>query len=183
MPVGPDDAQQRLLRLLDEFGARLHAAVEARCGRNSGLDPADIEQEVRIRLWQALERDRNAPFGASYIQKVVLSVVIDGYRRVNVRAAEPLQDANIALVEALIERQGPDRSAVDAERMRAVVDAVAALPGRRRVAMQLHLQGFSLVEIARLTGSTDEAVRKLVTRGLEELRTRLRESGMDEFDD
>ena len=64
-----------------------------------------------------------------------------------------------------------------------MVAAVAALPERRRVATQLHLQGFSLVEIARLTGDSDEAVRKLVARGIEELRTRLREKGFGEFEE
>ena len=170
----PPDDQRQLAQVLGEFGKRLRAAVDAHCGRHTGLDAADVEQEVRIRLWHALRRDRNAPCNASYIQKVVLSVVIDGYRRAQVRAAEPLPEAEAAAVEGLIDRAGPEDHAADAERMRAVKAAVAGLPDRRRVATQLHLQGFSLVEIARLTGDSDEAVRKLVARGLEELRTRLR---------
>ena len=182
MRVPPDDDRQ-LAQVLGEFGKRLRAAVEAHCGRHTGLDAADIEQEVRIRLWNALQRDRNAPCSASYIQKVVLSVVIDGYRRARVRAAEPLPGAEEATVEALIDRAGPEAHAADVERIEAVRAAVAQLPERRRVSTQLHLQGFSLVEIARLTGDSDEAVRKLVARGLEELRTRLREMGLGEFDD
>lgn len=179
----PPEEEGRLAQVLGEFGKRLRAAVEAHCGRHTGLDAADVEQEVRIRLWHALQRDRNAPCNASYIQKVVLSVVIDGYRRAQVRAAEPLHEAEGATVEALIDRAGPEAHTADSERMRAVKAAVDVLPERRRIATQLHLQGFSLVEIARLTGDSDEAVRKLVARGLEELRMKLREMGMGEFDE
>lgn len=170
-----DDLNARYARLLDEFGVRLRKLVEIRC--RGTIDADDVEQEVRIRLWQALERDRNAPFSASYIQKAVASAVIDAHRRATVRAAEPLPDP--AGPEPLVEPGRPDRSASADEELKLLAQAIDALPPRRQLPMRLHLQGFSLVEIARLTASSDEAVRKLVSRGLEELKARLRESGLD----
>jgi RNA polymerase sigma-70 factor (ECF subfamily) len=48
----------------------------------------------------------------------------------------------------------------------------------------LHLQGFSLQEIADLAGiPSAEAARKLVSRGLDELKTRLRDLGYGNFED
>lgn len=172
------DLDARYARLIDEFGARLRRLVEARC--RGTIDPDDVEQEVRIRLWQAIERDRSTPLTASYIQKAVASAVIDAHRRASVRAADPLPDAGDPDVP--VEPGRPDRSAAADEEVRLLGEAIAALPRRRQVPLRLHLQGFSLVEIARLTSSSDEAVRKLVSRGLAELRERLRELGVDDGD-
>jgi len=169
----PDDLNERYARLIDEFGARLRRLVEIRC--RGAIDPDDVEQEVRIRLWQALERDRNAPFSASYIQKAVVSAVIDAHRRAVVRATEPLPEGD---AEALVEPGRPDRNASADEEVRLLGIAIGELPQRRQLPLRLHLQGFSFVEIARLTASSDEAVRKLVSRGLEELKVRLREMGI-----
>ena len=172
-----DELNRRYAAILDEFGVRLRRLVEIRC--RGALDPDDVEQEVRIRLWQALERDRNAPFSASYIQKAVVSAVIDAHRRAAVRATEPLPDAAGSDPEPLVEPGRPDRSASADEELRLLAQAIDELPQRRQLPMRLHLQGFSLVEIARMTASSDEAVRKLVSRGLEELKARLRELGLN----
>jgi RNA polymerase sigma-70 factor (ECF subfamily) len=48
----------------------------------------------------------------------------------------------------------------------------------------LHLQGFSLQEIAELADIPSvEAARKLVSRGMEELKSRLRASEQGDFDE
>lgn len=173
-----DDLDARYARLIAEFGGRLRRLVELRC--RGAIDPDDVEQEVRIRLWQALERDRSAPFTASYVQKAVASAVIDAHRRAAVRAADPLPDAGDPDVP--VEPGRPDRSAAADEEVRLLGAAIAELPRRRQLPLRLHLQGFSLVEIARLTSSSDEAVRKLVSRGLAEVKQRLRELGVDDGD-
>jgi len=177
-----DDGHRRLTQLLEELGPRLRAAVAVRCASDRRLDPDDLEQEVRIRIWKAFERDRNAAFAASYIQKVVLSVVIDAGRRAQVRAAErlPDEDDGAATPEAMVMAEEPQRQAIEAQRMALVKRAVGELPYRRRMPVQLHLQGFSFGEVGRLTGVSEEAARKLVTRGMIELRTRLAELGVSD---
>ena len=174
------ELHRRLEALLAEFGSRLKALIRNQCGPKSALDPDDVEQEVRIRLWQAIERDRNAAFGASYIQRVVVSAVIDAHRRATVRAAEPLPDEGSS--EQLVDPERPDRSASSDQRMKLLEQAITELPIRRQAPLRLHLQGFSLVDIAKLTNSTDEAVRKLVTRGLTDLKARLAELGIEAGD-
>ena len=173
-----EDLNRRFAALIEQFGGRLRQLVQMRC--RGAIDPDDVEQEVRIRLWHALERDRNAPFSASYIQKAVANAVIDAHRRATVRATDPLPEPGDA--DSPVEPGRPDRSASADEEVRLLGIAIGELPLRRQVPIRLHLQGFSLVEIARLTASTDEAVRKLVSRGLEELRQRLRELGLDDDD-
>ena len=66
--------------LLSRYARRLRQQIESHRLSDHGIDADDIEQEVRIRLWRALERDPNAVLPASYIQRVVVSVLVDEVR-------------------------------------------------------------------------------------------------------
>ena len=173
----------RLHSLLAEFGAKVRYLIENHRLGQHGIDPADIEQEVHIRLWRALERDRNAAFHASYIQRTVLTTVIDAIRAARSRAAEPLPeegDEETGLVE---QRAGPERSAGASQEFGRVAACLAELPERRREAVALHLQGFTLREIGQLSGTSEEAARKLLERGMQTLRELLAATGFGEFDE
>src|ERR1700759_3807894 len=93
----------RLHQLLREYGSKVRMLIERHGLAQHGIDAADIEQEVHIRLWKALERDRNAAFHTSYIQRTVLSVVGDPSRAASPRPAEPLPEANSEGAVELVE--------------------------------------------------------------------------------
>jgi RNA polymerase sigma factor (sigma-70 family) len=180
-----DPLHDRLEALFVAYGAKVKRLLTTYGLDRHGIDPADVEQEVRIRLWQALERDRSGAFHASYVQRVVSTTVIDALRRAQVRAAEPLPDADDEAPDAGGEGPvGPEQRAGDVERMQGLERCLGAIPERRRLPIALHLQGFSLQEIADLAGIPSvEAARKLVSRGLDELKQRLRDEGYGDFDD
>jgi RNA polymerase sigma-70 factor (ECF subfamily) len=169
--------------LLRDFGRRIRQLVESHCRGNPGLDPDDIEQEIRVRLWRALESDRIGTLGASYIQRVVVSTVIDAARRAALRVTESLDaGGHESLAEWTL---GPtvEEFAIGRERSERIWGVIESLPVRRRVPIKLHLQGFSLQEIAELEGVTPEAARKLVSRGMEALKERLKQLGIGDDDD
>lgn len=173
----------RLQQVLGDFGARLGALMRSYRLDRHGIDPDDVEQEVRIRLWKAISRDRSGAFHASYVQRVVATTVIDALRRAEVRAAEPLPEDDDEPGQMPESAIGPEQSAADGERMSGLQRCLAEIPERRRLPITLHLQGYSLQEIADVVGTSAEAARKLVTRGLDGLKGRLRELGYGEFDD
>src|SRR3569833_184850 len=102
----------RLQQLLLDYGRKVRLLIDKHGLGQYGIDPADIEQEVRIRLWKALERDRNAAFHTSYIQRTVLSVVVDAIRAASSRHAEPLpEDHSEGGFELVESAAGPERTA------------------------------------------------------------------------
>ena len=174
----------RLQQLLADYGAKVRRLIEGHGLSQYGIDPADIEQEVRIRLWKALERDRSAAFHTSYIQRVVLSSVIDAIRAAQSRPAEPMPEETEEGTAALVEpHAGPERSAGGLQDFSRIAACLAELPERRREAVSLHLQGFTPREIGQISGTSEEAARKLLERGMETLRERLAALGFGEFDD
>lgn len=175
---------QRIERLLADYGAKVRALVAGHGLARHGIDPDDVEQEVRIRLWRAVERDRSAAFHASYIQQVVASTVIDALRRAKVRAAEALpDDAEEGENFLPDETVGPEQRASAGQHLEALQACLAQIPERRRLPIAMHLQGFAQKEIADLVGTSEEAARKLISRGLAELKELLRERGCGDFDD
>jgi len=168
-----------LERLLGEFRARLRATIARRCPPRLGLDADDVEQEVRIRLWKVLASEKVIVHPASYLHQVTLSVIVDLLRR---RRARPDSDP-AEEYEAVADRttssgsDTPQRVAENAAAAGAVMGVIATLPERRRRPVQLHLQGFSTMQIGVLLGISEAAARNLVYRGLDELRVQLRAQG------
>ncbi|MCB1568001.1 MAG: RNA polymerase sigma factor [Xanthomonadales bacterium] len=170
---------QRLREILDRFAGRIRAQISSNSLNLHGIDPDDVEQEVRIRLWKVIERDPNADLPASYIQRVVATVIIDAVRRAQVRAAEPLPDVDDG-IELRSSTPGPEHMASDRRAVEAVARCISELPARRRRPLQLYLEGFGLQEAADACGLTLDAARKLIYRGLDEVRARLKEAGLEE---
>lgn len=183
MSQDSDAVDARLEQVLSDFGSRLGVLMRGYRLDRHGIDPADVEQEVRIRLWKAISRDRSGAFHASYVQRVVATTVIDALRRAEVRATEPLPEDDDEPGHWPESGISPEQSASDEERMSGLQRCLAEIPERRRLPITLHLQGYSLQEIADVVGTSAEAARKLVTRGLDGLKSRLRELGYGEFDD
>lgn len=171
---------QKLNELLSRFASRVRAQIMSSSLNLHGIDPDDVEQEVRIRLWKALERDPNADLPASYIQRVVATAIVDAVRRAQVRAAEPLPEPESGGIELQAEAPLPDEVASDTRKMQVVMACIRVIPVRRRRPLQLYLQGFGLQETADLCGLTLDAARKLIYRGLDDVKARLREAGLEE---
>lgn len=174
--------KEKLEQLLDRFGSRVRAQIASKSLNLHGIDPDDVEQEVRIRLWKALERDPNGDFPASYIQRVVVTVMVDAVRRAQVRAADALPE--IEEVDAghewLAVAPAPDVAAGQLQKVEAVGLCIGQLPVRRRRPLQLYLQGFGLQEVADISGLTLDAARKLIYRGLDEVKARLAQMGVED---
>lgn len=169
----PKQAAAELDRLLAEFGPRLHAIIASRCPRNAGLDPDEVEQEVRIRLWRSLQSQTSIAHPASYLYRIAMSVIVDQLRS---RRARPDLDGE-SLEEQSLSAHPVAPSAGDEGLENAVRVAIAALHERRRRPVQLHLQGFGFAEVARLLGLSDATARNLIYRGMDDLRELLRQAG------
>jgi RNA polymerase sigma-70 factor (ECF subfamily) len=187
-PSGParaDAAEENLRRLLAEHGIWLRRLVERRCPRHLGIDPADVEQEVLLRVWRTLERESELRAPASFLHRVVATALVDAVRRRRARPEETamLEDRDRSSQRLIREPEAPAPSPEDVARRTEILTAVdrelTAMPDGRRLAIKLHLQGFDTTEIGRLAGWSEPKARNLLYRGLDQLRRRLRERGIE----
>ncbi len=167
MPALPSSIE----RALAAAEPRLRALFQRHAAREPGLDVDELVQEARIRLWKALDGEKNIDSLASYLQKIVTSVFIDALRR---RAARPEDSAEPELEQSPAPTsEAPEHAAAQAERAQRLRQALAALHERRRQPTLLLLQGFSTVEISRLMQITEATARNLAYRGVEDLKIQL----------
>src|SRR5215813_598172 len=180
------EVESRFNAILDEYGTFLRRTIVRLCPKDLGLHFSDIEQEARLRLWRALQSEREIQNLASYLYRVAMTATLDAIRRVKAKREEQLrsveddddgQGSPLALVS------NPNRSPeLEAERRQLasrVRTALDQLPDNRRRAVGLYLEGMTSHEIADLLGWSEPKARNLLYRGLHDLRARLRAEGVD----
>ena len=173
------EAGKRFEAIFDQHEARLRAFLRARFRGVPGVGVDDLMQELRLRLWQAMERETNIEHPASYLMQTAVRVMIDAQRRAASRTPEGGFVALVANVTDVPTDSNDPPSGTpefEAERHQSLARLQAALnrlaPDRARM-VRLYLQGFGATEIAHLTGWTEPRCRNLLYRGLADLRTEL----------
>lgn len=120
----------------------------------------DVVQEAMLRLWRiAADWRQGEAQVATWLYRVASNLCTDRLRRrrtVDLDAVPEVEDAATGVVEGMIE----------ADRARALQQALDALPERQRTAVILrHIEGLSNPEIAEVMDIGVEAVESLTARG------------------
>jgi RNA polymerase sigma factor (sigma-70 family) len=139
----------------------------ARYGMAAG-EIDELTQEVRIRVWRALEGDpeNHATLASSYVYRTVMSAALDLLRRR--RSAR--ESRSVSLDHATELPTTRSSSSDEGELVGALDRALITLPISRRVAVRLHLDGRSRDEIAAIMGWSEAKTRNLLYRGLDDLK-------------
>ncbi len=169
----PKTKEEEFEDLVNRFTAFIKIHIHKFNPYRFGIDPDDIAQEVRIKLWHLLHREKNIANYASYIKKIVNSSVIDQLRKLR-------RDEGLFFHEKQrqVAEQETNSSAefIRYRNLEEVVGfAVESLMESRRQVVKLYLLNLSIQEIAAYLGWSTDKTRNLLYRGLSDLKTALRE--------
>lgn len=185
LPGGERPAEERLDAMLREHGGLLRSVVARVCPRSLGINVDDVAQDARVRLWRAIESEREIASPASYVARVATTAALDAIRRVKARKEEHrglsediVHDDDRRIAAPAARGGDPEELASRRELAAAIERALATVAPARRTAVRLHLQGFSSVEIAALLDWSEPRARNLAYRGLADLKEALRASGI-----
>jgi len=166
----PEDSEFE--RLLEELACLISSRIRAFDHEKCGIDRDDLLQEVRFRIWRACEergRRQKIRDMRAYVSKIVVTTVLKEIRRERTqRKALEQQAAALALPRPRAAHADPDD---DAPLREALSSALGKLPRRNAETIRLHLQGFTLEEIARFRGTTVFQARHHLYRGVDKLKT------------
>jgi len=179
MPDTPEDVSSVLETLIARFAELLR-----RAGRRRGLADQDLDeliQDVRIRLWKALETgEKISAVTASYAYRTAQTAAVDLIRRRRGRRETPLPahiEASQPVASSVVAAPQLDR--VTRQEVTARLDAaIEQLARPRSVVVRMYLTGYPREEIAQLLGWTEAKTRNLLYRGLADLREQLTEWGI-----
>ena len=193
------ETESRLEGIVREYGSFLRRIISRLCPRDLGIQCEDVEQEAYLRLWRAVESEREIKDLTSYIYRVAVTTTLDAIRRVKARREQQLvtQDAGEFRGEtpqaprvfsrvsysAVSAVDSPSQTVHSARVLQDVLRAMARLPANRRRAVGLHLQGMTNQEVGEILGWSEAKARNLIYRGLDDLRKHLRASGITSPED
>lgn len=164
--------EEEFRRILDGYSQHMQAQVQRYNLLKYGLDPEDILQDVKIRLWKLVCSNKRILSPPAYIKKIVSSAVIDQLRKRR-------RDENLYHHEKLkrISEQGFPYcwEAVRRKSFEDVVGkAVDRLIDSRRQVVKLYLMDLSIPEISSYLNWSHDKTRNLLYRGLADLKESLR---------
>jgi RNA polymerase sigma-70 factor (ECF subfamily) len=171
------DVSPAIDHVVTKFGDSMRSTA-----RRHGLSEDEIDdaiQDVRIRLWRALEtgeKIRRAP--ASYLHRTVMSAAIDFIRRRRVRREFVVKDNDVSALNIEDPPARADRSLDESEVAAQVASAIDEIVETRRAVVRMYLAGYERHEIASLLGWTEAKTRNLLYRGLDDLREKLTARGI-----
>lgn len=166
--------EQEFRQLIERWSAYVRKTLISIDPRRNEADLQELEQEICLRLWQTLSRERIWDKPASFIRSVVMSVAIDAARRRQVRGGD---SEHVGLEH--LEPWSAGHSDHNSDEMQDRAELLSALELLNRTdvdkaqAVGLHLQGFTTEEIGSLLGWTEAKARNVVYRSLEALREQI----------
>jgi len=163
--------------VINRFSALIKADVQKFELQKKGIDPDDIIQEVKIKLWKILENEKKIKNYASYIRKIINSSVIDQLRKLKREKWIFISEKHRQVSEQK-SNYITDLS-FDKDAKKIIGNAVDSLMESRRKAVKLFLLNMTLDEIAIFLNWSRDKTRNLLYRGLSDLKKILKEKGID----
>ena len=168
--------EKEFANLLDRFAGSIRYHILKFNLEKYGLDPEDIGQDVRLRIWRLLGTEKNIANYTSYIRKIVNSTVIDQLRKW--KREEGVFKAEKKKVAELELGYNPEVARLN-KLKDAIATAVEALIESRRQVVKLYLLGMNIEEISGYLKWSQDKTRNLLYRGLADLKRRLKDRDIE----
>ncbi len=175
---------------LERFRSYLELLARLQCGPRlqAKLDPADLVQQTLVQALGGLDGWRGGSDAemAAWLRQILARQLANAARDLGrqkrdlarQRSLEAALDQSASRLEQFLaaDQSSPSQKAQRNEQVLHLADALGTLPQSQREALVLHhLEQRTLIEVGRLMERSPAAVAGLIKRGLQALRSRLRE--------
>ncbi len=158
--------------LIKKLSLSIQTSVQSFNPQKLGIDPEDLVQEIRIKLWKIFKSDKKIQNYSSYIKRVINSIIIDQIRAsrryekiIDLEKRRNLQDQGIRNVSIRIRKD--------------VQLAFNSLIESRREVVRWFLFGLDINEISKILKIDETKTKNLLYRGLNDLKNILKFKGIE----
>jgi RNA polymerase sigma-70 factor (ECF subfamily) len=168
-----DSKEKEFKDIIDNFAQFIRIQVYKCNLYRYGLDPEDILQDVKIRIWKLIRDEKIISNYASYIKKIVNSSVIDQLRKYRRDEGLFKHEKRMCIAEMELTYS---KEAIRNKNLEEIVGkAVEMLIDSRRRVIKLYLLNLSIQEIAGYLNWSQDKTRNLLYRGLADLKDLLKD--------
>lgn len=157
------DTERSFLKLYDEFSGPIFRHCYFRVSSREAAE--DLVQESFMRVWNHLAKGEDIDNPKAFLYRIAGNLIIDYYRK--------KKDASLdALAHRGFDPAGDDASAtLNFAEGRHALNAVKKLePPYREAILMRYVDGFSIGDIAKVTGETENVISVRIHRGIERLK-------------
>ena len=158
--------------LIEKFSFVIRTSVQSFNPQKMGIDPEDIVQEIRIKLWKLFKSDKKIQNYSSYIKRVINSIIID-----QIRASRRYERIVGIEKQRILQHHG--NSDLPKRIIKIVNVAFNSLIDSRRKVVRWHLFGLNIHEISKLLDIDEIKTKNLLYRGLNDLKNILKSKGIN----
>ncbi len=158
--------------LIEKLSLVIHTSVQSFHPQKLGIDPEDLVQEIRIKLWKIFKSDKKIQNYSSYIKRVINSIIIDQIR--SSRRYEKIID--------LEKHRNPQDQGISNVPIRIKKDvnlAINSLIESRRKVVRWFVFGLNINEISVILKIDETKTKNLLYRGLNDLKNILISKGVE----
>ena len=161
----------RFEALIAELSLAIQTSVQSFHPQKLGIDPEDLIQEIRIKLWKIFKSDKKIRNYSSYIKRVINSIIIDQIRIS--RRYEKIIDLE---KERNFQDQGIDDFSI--KKKKDINMAFDSLIESRREVVRWYLYGLNTDEISKILNLNKIKTQNLLYRGVNDLKNILKSKGI-----
>jgi RNA polymerase sigma-70 factor, ECF subfamily len=169
---------------MDDLSSSIRNIILATFPHLTPAERQDVDQEVKLKLWRMISNGKDIANLRSYLWRVVYTTTLDLLNErmpCDEREAQRPEEERRPLVSALDndppEPETPESIAQKNEERTVVRGAIEALPLKRRIVVKMHFEGKSIEQTAEFLAWSQNKVRHLLYRGLNDLKKRLKNQG------
>jgi len=152
------EKKQRFIEVLKDHKKILFKIINAYCKDQE--DKQDLEQEILIQIWKALDNFDGRSKLSTWIYRIALNVSISHYRKDHSR-----KERTIAIDENILEVVDINGTNPELEdHISLLYDCIRALDSLNKAVIILHLEGKSYKETADLLGMSESNVGTKINR-------------------
>jgi len=163
--------------VLEKYSRFIKAHIQKFNLPKNGIDPDDIFQEVRIKIWKLLNDEKKIINYTSYIRKIVDSSAIDQLRKLRREEGVIFYERQKRISER--KSQYAMASSYDKNLKKIIGQAVDSLMESRQKVVKLFLLNMTIEEISIFYNWSKDKTRNLLYRGLSDLKKKLKEMGIE----
>ncbi|MBN1224364.1 MAG: sigma-70 family RNA polymerase sigma factor [Candidatus Aminicenantes bacterium] len=171
-----DKKIQDFEKLIERFSRYIEALIQQFNPQRNGIEPDDIFQEVKIKLWNIFRDEKKIYNYSSYLKKVVNSCVIDQIRKSRREEGIIAKEKRKTIADK--KSHYKRHTSMNLELRNMVGETIESLIETRRKVVKLFLLNMTLDEISLLLNWSKDKTRNLLYRGLDDLKKKLREKGI-----